>query len=89
MFSLLVLIGRGLDAGSFHRAVVKGQDVRQFFPGGYGGEETPVPIPNTEVKLPSADGTAGESLRESRSLPGFFVIFYRFPGSSIGRAGGC
>ena len=28
------------------------------FPGDNGGEETPVPIPNTAVKLSSADGTA-------------------------------
>ena len=28
------------------------------FPGDYGGEATPVPIPNTAVKLSSADGTA-------------------------------
>ena len=27
-------------------------------PGDYGGGETPVPIPNTEVKPSSADGTA-------------------------------
>ena len=26
--------------------------------GGYGGEETPDPIPNSEAKLTSADGTA-------------------------------
>ena len=26
--------------------------------GGYGEEDTPVPIPNTEVKLLSGDGTA-------------------------------
>ena len=31
---------------------------------------TPVPIPNTMVKLHSADGTAGETLWKSRSLPG-------------------
>ena len=31
---------------------------------------TPVPIPNTTVKLHSADGTAGETLWESRSSPG-------------------
>ena len=72
-FSLLVLIGRGLNAGSLRRAVFKGQK-GGIFPGGHSGEETPVPIPNTEVKLPSADGTAGESLRESRSLPGFFYF---------------
>jgi hypothetical protein len=31
---------------------------------------TPVPIPNTEVKPLSADGTARETGWESRSLPG-------------------
>ncbi len=36
------------------------------------GEETPVIIPNTEVKLLFADGTA--SSRESKLLPGF--LFY-------------
>ena len=41
------------------------------FPGGYTGEVTPVPIPNTEVKLSRANGTAGASLWESRTLPGF------------------
>ena len=29
------------------------------FPGGHGGEATPIPIPNTEVKGPIAEGTAG------------------------------
>ena len=43
-------------------------EVREFF-GGYGGEETPVPIPNTEVKLSSADGTAWVTVWESRTLP--------------------
>src|SRR5689334_14500663 len=43
-----------------------------FFPGGNAGEATPVPIPNTEVKLSRADGTAGETLWESRMPPGFF-----------------
>ena len=32
--------------------------------------ETPVPIPNTEVKPFSADGTAWEAVWESRTLPG-------------------
>ena len=32
----------------------------------------PVPIPNTEVKPLSADGTA--AWWESRSLPGFFIF---------------
>ena len=31
---------------------------------------TPVPIPNTKVKLLSADGTARETVWKSRSSPG-------------------
>ncbi|EET84248.1 hypothetical protein CcarbDRAFT_5305, partial [Clostridium carboxidivorans P7] len=42
---------------------------------------TPVPIPNTMVKLYSADGTAGEALWKSRSLPGKIWL-----DSSVGRA---
>ena len=40
--------------------------------GGDSEEVTPVPIPNTAVKLFSADGTARETVWESRTLPGFF-----------------
>ena len=39
------------------------------FSGGYIGGVTPVPIPNTEVKPTRADGTARETVWESRSLP--------------------
>ena len=61
------------------------------FPGAYSGGATPVPIPNTEVKPSSADGTARETVWESRSAPGnlywlgcvfrrtrafFFFVFY-------------
>ena len=38
----------------------------EFFPGGYTEEVTPVPIPNTEVKLRWADGTARVSVWEIR-----------------------
>ena len=41
--------------------------------GGHGGRVTPVPIPNTEVKPASADGTWGASPRESRTPPEFVV----------------
>ena len=34
---------------------------------GHSGEGTPGPIPNPEVKLSSADGTARETVWESRS----------------------
>ena len=43
-----------------------------FF-GGYSEEVTPVPIPNTEVKLFSADGTARGPVWESRSPPKFII----------------
>lgn len=45
--------------------------------GGYGSGETPVPIPNTEVKTASADGTKGEIPWESRSSPGLFEEGHR------------
>ena len=35
-----------------------GLDTTKNILGGYGGEETPDPIPNSEAKLTSADGTA-------------------------------
>ena len=43
------------------------------FSGGYCGGVTPDPIPNSEVKPSCADGTAGETLWESRSLPDLWV----------------
>jgi hypothetical protein len=43
-------------------------------PGNHNRGETPVPIPNTEVKPFSADGTARGAEWESRSLPGFFYM---------------
>ena len=49
--------------------------------GGYCEEETPVPIPNTEVKLLSADGTAPATGWESRSPPGFISEPLRFGGA--------
>ena len=43
-------------------------------PGGNGGGATPVPIPNTQVKSSSADGTGVETPWESKSLPGLTKI---------------
>ena len=47
--------------------------------GDYSGEETHVPIPNTDVKLSSADGTAWVTVWESKTLPGIFLrpFFYK------------
>ena len=39
------------------------------YAGGHRSRVTPVPIPNTEVKPATADGTAWETVWESRSLP--------------------
>ena len=38
-------------------------------------EGTPVPIPNTTVKIRAADGTMLETAWESRRLPG---IYYKY-----------
>ena len=45
--------------------------IEQQVSGGHSGGVTPVPIPNTEVKPASADGTWGEAPWESRSPPDF------------------
>ena len=42
---------------------------RCFKSGDYSGEDTPVPISNTVVKLSSADDTWWEAAWESRTLP--------------------
>ena len=42
----------------------------KYLPSDNSGEETPVPIPNTEVKLSSADGSWGQRPCESRSSLG-------------------
>src|SRR3982751_7146731 len=49
------------------------RDPRPQVSGGHRREVTPVPIPNTEVKLSTADGTAWETAWESRSLPGLTI----------------
>jgi hypothetical protein len=49
----------------------RGSD-RQFS-GGLTGGATPDPISNSEVKTFRADGTAGETLWESRSPPGIIL----------------
>ena len=77
----------GLITSSASRTAARGRNEDQYLvglksaadhvltcamdPGDPSGEATPVPIPNTEVKLSRADGTAGATLWESRTLPGF------------------
>ena len=45
------------------------------FLGDHGEGEPPVPIPNTEVKPFSADGTAWATVWESRTLPRLKLTF--------------
>ena len=45
--------------------------IQQQDPGDPGGEAIPVPIPNTAVKLSSAEDTERAAFRENRSSPGF------------------
>ena len=54
------------------------------FSGDNDKEEIPVPIPNTEVKLFSAENTCGLPCWEDRKSPDFIFLF-----SSVGRALGC
>ena len=49
------------------------KDAQSVVSGGDIDEATPDPIPNSEVKLVGADGTAWEAMWESRTLPGFFL----------------
>ena len=44
--------------------------------GGYNGEATPVPIPNTEVKLVGVQDTWLETAWENRSLPDYMKLDY-------------
>jgi hypothetical protein len=66
---LFILISRfarpGMRQGEAHSRAVQLNRV----PGGYSEGETPGPIPNPEVKLFSADGTAREASWESRTPP--------------------
>ena len=57
-----------------------------FF-GDHSEEDPPVPIPNTEVKLFSADGTAWETVWESRSSPNF--LYSKPLGSFISQGAFC
>ena len=63
-------------------ATVRPDHIQQQDPGDPGGEAIPVPIPNTEVKLSSAEDTERAAFRENRSSPGFCASTSRSPGSA-------
>ena len=48
--------------------------IQQQDPGDSSGEAIPVPIPNTVVKLSSAEDTERAAFRENRSSPGFLRV---------------
>ncbi len=52
--------------------------------GGNDGKATPVPIPNTAVKLPGADDTRTAASLEKQVSAGYIIL-----NSSVGRACGC
>ena len=49
--------------------VVNNKRINEKYVGGLSGEGTPGSIPNPEVKLTSADGTAWATVWESMPLP--------------------
>ena len=62
----------GLTISFFKQSFCPAINCHCYFFGGHSEEVPPVPIPNTEVKLFSADGTAWETMWESRSPPFFY-----------------
>ena len=44
--------------------------------GVYDDEDPPVPIPNTEVKLISAENTWMATSREDKTMPAFFLFMH-------------
>ena len=75
MFSLRVLIGRGLDLllprSSNYSFSLRLIQFSGFYPkvGVDYDEDPPVPIPNTVVKLIRAENTWRAASRENRSMP--------------------
>ena len=59
------------DGQLLEAAMTPAESPERKVSGGHGGRVTPVPIPNTEVKPASADGTWGETPWESRTSPEF------------------
>ena len=53
-------VGTGLETGK-NNSEFRIPNSALTFVGDYWGEDTPVPIPNTEVKLVIVDGTAREA----------------------------
>ena len=75
-FSLQVLIGRGLFLLLLTLSSPSAlRFISSFIVGVYGAEVTPVPIPNTEVKLCREDDTWLATARETISMPALIRPF--------------
>ena len=66
-----------LTGGTKYSKVLDASQIRIV--GVFNGEGPPVPIPNTEVKLTSADNTCLETDREDRSMPTQRIRFIADP----------
>ena len=74
-FSLQVLIGRGLFLLLLTLSSPSAlRFISSFIVGVYGAEVTPVPIPNTEVKLCREDDTWLATARETISMPALLSL---------------
>ena len=70
--------GKAKEDGSFRQILFSFEgaiEQTQKICGGNSEEVTPVPIPNTEVKLLSAYDTWWETAWESKTLPLFLVLW--------------
>src|SRR5262245_8941916 len=72
-FARFVAAGRRLARRALAPPVRRREPQAATFAGGHRIRVTPVPIPNTEVKPDTADGTVWETVWESRSLPAVFT----------------
>ncbi len=75
------------DDRCFHlrRAPDGARSTIEDYPGDASGEDPPVPIPNTEVKLSSAEDTRGATPWENRSSPGYsYANPVGFTGGAVG-----
>ena len=70
------IYGGSLESSTFvvQFSVTEGQTV-----GAVNAQGPPVPIPNTEVKLCSAENTWLEAAREDKSLPTHYSVLYYIP----------
>ena len=68
------LKGNSLNRVEEYKVLTKSKIYKSIASGDDGVEETLLPIPNRKVKLYSVDGTAWETVWESRTLPGRYKV---------------